>query len=111
MKIAINTCFGGYNLSNSAIAEYARLTGMDLEVDEYCDFNLLKDGKYYSANRIKRTDPVLIEVIERLGDEAAGNCSRLEIVEIPTGEKYRITDYDGNEGIELASEIHWDVAT
>lgn len=46
-----------------------------------------------------RLDPVLIEVIEELGDEASSHFSNLQIVEIPNDviEDYMIDDYDGFE--------------
>ena len=46
-----------------------------------------------------RFDPVLIEVIEELGDEASSVFSKLQIVEIPDDviEDYMIDDYDGFE--------------
>lgn len=47
-----------------------------------------------------RSDPDLIEIIERLGDKANGYCAKLAIEEIPDGEEYEITEYDGFEGVE-----------
>lgn len=46
-----------------------------------------------------RTDKLLIQVIEELGEEANGNCASLKIVEIPDGIDYSIEEYDGNEHI------------
>jgi hypothetical protein len=68
------------------------------------------DGLYKSANeRAKsieveyrpnnRHDPLLIQVIEELGEEASGKLSKLEIVEIPDGVEYEIDQYDGMETI------------
>lgn len=50
-----------------------------------------------------RSDPLLIQVIEELGDAASGFCAELKIVEIPDGTKYEIEEYDGKEWV---SEIH-----
>jgi len=112
MKIVINTCFGGFGFSNLAVSEYAKLSGMRVQVDEFGDYKLINvDGEYVPTWRIKRNDLILVKIVERLGDEASGSCSRLEIVEVPAGEKYRIIEYDGNESIELESDIAWDVAT
>ena len=46
-----------------------------------------------------RFDPVLIEVVEELGDEASSKFSKLQIIEIPddVAEDYMIDDYDGFE--------------
>ena len=47
-----------------------------------------------------RTDPDLIEVVERLGNKANAACASLAIVEIPDGAQFEITEYDGNESVE-----------
>ena len=44
-----------------------------------------------------REDPVLIEVVEELGDRASGRFSKLVVVDIPDGMEYEIDDYDGVE--------------
>lgn len=46
-----------------------------------------------------RTDPLLIQVIEELGEEANSRFSRLEIVEIPDELEWEIDDNDGYETI------------
>lgn len=46
-----------------------------------------------------RSDPDLIEVIERLGDKANGACAELAIKEIPDGASFEITEYDGSEDV------------
>jgi hypothetical protein len=54
---------------------------------------------YFTDDKIERNDPLLIQVVERLGDKANGDCAELEIVEIPDGTDYTIEEYDGNEHI------------
>lgn len=83
MKIVINTCFGGFNLSTKALLRYRELTGQD----EVC---------YWE---IDRADPVLVQVVEELGDEADGEFSRLKIVEIPDDVRWFIEEYDGSEHV------------
>lgn len=46
-----------------------------------------------------RADPDLIEVIERLGEKANGDCASLAIEEIPDGVEFEIDEYDGNESV------------
>jgi hypothetical protein len=77
MKIVINRCFGGFGLSEEALA--------------------LLDIEY--AWDIQRNDPRLVEVVERLGKAANGACSELRVVEIPDGVEYNLSDYDGVETI------------
>ncbi len=61
------------------------------------------DWKYhFMVYDIERTDPNLIAVVEKLGEEANGSCSSLKIVEIPEGINWEINDYDGMESIDEA---------
>jgi len=46
-----------------------------------------------------RHDPLLIQVIEEMGEKANGPCAQLRIVEIPDGTDYEISEYDGKEHI------------
>lgn len=62
-----------------------------------------KDSGYWYSGSIERIDPLLIEVIEALGDEANGDCASLKVVDIPDSIDYNIDDYDGMESI---SETH-----
>lgn len=56
--------------------------------------------KHYINNRPDdRTDPLLVQVVEELGDEANGDCAKLRIVEVPDGIEWEIDEYDGVEHI------------
>lgn len=46
-----------------------------------------------------RSDPVLIKVVEELGEKANGRCAELSVVEIPDGVDWEISEYDGMEYI------------
>jgi len=60
--------------------------------------------KYNFYDRdIERNDPILIQVIEELGDKASGRYSKLRIVEIPDDVQWEIEEYDGQEWV---SEKH-----
>ena len=83
MKIAINTCFGGFGLSQKAIDLYNQLSGKEA---------------YYHFD-IERNDPFLIQVIEQLGKEANTIYASLHIVEIPDDVKWHIAEYDGSEHV------------
>ena len=84
VKIALNKCFGGFSLSEKAYE------ALGLEWDKY--------GFEYKEEH-KRTDPKLIEVIEKLGEEADGRHDRLVVVEVPDDVNWYIDDYDGVETI------------
>jgi len=52
---------------------------------------------------MKRDDPVLVQVVEELGDAASGRHAKLKVVEVPDGIDYEIDEYDG---IERIAEVH-----
>ena len=128
MKIVVNRCFGGFGLSYEAVMLYAKLNGINLYgyINDYSDktyttflpykeegrkscihystLSILPNGKlddesYFSVYNIKRTDPILIEVVETLGEKANGEHAKLEIVEIPDGIEWHIDEYDGIESV------------
>jgi len=89
MKVVINNCWGGFSLSNEALA----MIGIK---DAYpCNktFGLKGYGDEY------RADERLIKAVETLGKNANGSCAELKIVEVPNGIKFHIDDYDGCETI------------
>lgn len=51
-----------------------------------------------------REDPVLIEVVEELGDRANSPFSKLVVVDIPDGMEYEIDEYDGVETLHQKVE-------
>lgn len=93
-KIVINACFGGFSLSDQALARYRELA------------NPPKDWSEYDLDR---QDPLLIQVVEELGKKANGDCAQLAIKELPQGTEFRIREYDGGEWIETPDSIEWEV--
>jgi hypothetical protein len=94
-KIVYNGCYGGFSLSLAAWERYIELGG--------------KAESSFDLDR-NRTDPVLVQVVEELGERANGMCAELRIYEIAVGTKYRIDEYDGLEHIETEDDIRWSVA-
>jgi hypothetical protein len=89
-KIAINTDFGGFGLSDQAINLYKILTGIPPAEDVY----------YWE---IARNNPQLIQIVEQLGKNANTRYSTLKIVEIPDDVEWQISEYDG---VEWVAEKH-----
>lgn len=85
-KIIINRSYGGYCIHEEAINLYKKLKNLPIE-----------EAIYY--HNIERTDPVLIQVVETLGDKASCGSSELKIVTVPDDVKWEIEDYGGMERV------------
>lgn len=88
MKIVINDCFGGCELSEDFLDKY---------------------GKEFKG--LKRNDPRLVAAIEEFGEEeSSGYCAKLHIVEIPDDcTDYYVNEYDGAEEVIYVKDgkLHW----
>lgn len=89
-KIVINCCYGGFRLSSEAQLKLAERGGMDEMQARYNAFG-------------HRENPILVSIVEEMGDLASGRNSRLRIVEIPDDIEWEIEEYDGAEWV---SEKH-----
>jgi hypothetical protein len=123
MKVVINTCYGGFNLSNEAFEEYLKIKDIKfytdeglfgsknyytVPVEEYVANNQKcsekldfteTDGLYLSPYDIERNDPILVSIVERLKEKADGTYARLKIVEVPDDVQWVIEEYDGSEWV------------
>ena len=80
MKIVINACYGGFSLSKSAAAYMGTST--------------------HPWDEDIRTDPRLVDMVERDALAASGDCAELTVVEIPdNATDWEMSDYDGIESI------------
>lgn len=129
MKVVINRKYGGFGLSLAAQKRYLEKQGKECffyslglsgeisntKTDENSknlftvaytkDFGESTKGKdtkefYFDCNRVSRNDPVLVAVVEEMGEAVNDRCSQLEIVEIPDDVEFEIDDYDGMESVE-----------
>jgi hypothetical protein len=80
-KVVINSCYGGFGLSDKAIA---RLKELGLE--------------FKWEHDIPRHHPLLVQVVEEFGEEASGSYAKVEVVEIYS-KLYKIDEYDGLESV------------
>lgn len=92
MKVVINTCYGGFGLSENAKERYVELTGS-------------KHTHWYDMNR---ADKYLVQVVEELGPAADGPNAKLKVVNVEGGSLFRINEYDGYEEIEYRDiDVSW----
>ena len=95
MKVVINTCYGGFGLSEEARERYVELTGS-------------KPTHWYDMNR---ADKYLVQVVEELGAAADGPHAKLKVVNVEGGSLFRINEYDGYEEIEYRDiDVSWVLA-
>ena len=90
MKVVINECHGGFNLSPEALLLYRERA------------NVPEDFPLY-AWQIPRNDENLINVVEEMNHESWGQFAKLRIVEIPDDVESEIAEYDG---VEWVAEKH-----
>lgn len=111
-KIVYNACYGGFGLSDEAVAMYLQLKGYKFtrEKGRWGDDFTVEGWDDFYYRDIERDDPILVQVVEKLGDKANGSCAKLRIEYVPKGTLYRITEYDGYESIETKEDLDWKVA-
>jgi len=89
-KVVINACYGGFGLSDEAIAMYRERKG------------IAADERTTYADELARDDADLIAVVEALRENANAHYSELKVVKVPMWlqEKgWTIEEYDGAEHI------------
>lgn len=111
MKVIINKCYGGFSISERALMKLREL-GQQGALDEVAVGESYDDGEIrtiimdsvsYFVHNIPRNDPLLVEVVEEMGEEANGGCAELLVVEVPEDIEWEIEEYDG---IEWVAEKH-----
>jgi hypothetical protein len=119
MKIVFNNCRGGFDLSEQAIALFAKKKKLALFLvrgTETIMHRIYRKNFYYTKSKdnrlndkdglwhidqIPRNDLDLVSVVEELGKLANTNYSRLSIVDIPDNVSYRIEQDDGQETVKF----------
>jgi len=99
-----------YNFQNG-IDEYIKIKDLNerslfiypITKDLGNKINEIPNDCWFNSRDEERDNPLLIQVVEELGEEANGDCARLQIVEIPDDVEWEIEEYDG---MEWVSEKH-----
>lgn len=76
-----------------------------MSMDERIAYNEEYEKQTWSYYSVDRHDPVLVQVVEELGDKANTQYSKLSIEEVYG--QYRINEYDGLESVETSGSINW----
>lgn len=134
-KVVYNACFGGFGLSREACQRYFDIKGQKVWIEDHepkilgifdvwlvppeervkkknsmsreegLEYNKKYSEQTWYYTNIDRHDPVLVQVVEELGDKANSEYAKLRIEEVHG--PYRITEYDGNESIETPGGLDW----
>jgi hypothetical protein len=132
MKVVINRCYGGFSLSVEAMELYAKkiskavypeqvnayftqywlvpeeervkpINWNKASIKQKTEYNRKIEEQMINNRNFERHDPILVEVVEELGEKASGQFADLEIIEIPDDVEYTIQEYDG---VEWVAEKH-----
>ena len=132
-KVVYNACYGGFGLSKEACQRYWDIQGQSIwfedalwgftvwlvppeerleqkewssmTVDERVAYNRAHSEQTWYNRTVDRHDPVLVQVVEELGDKANGEYAKLRIEEVYGS--YRIDEYDGNESVMTSGDYNW----
>lgn len=113
IKVAINRCFGGFGLSETAFESLLERKGIAFDKIVPEEKSLISGPSYYAAGYAgddehylseydlcnDRSDSDLIAVIEELKDAANSWAAEIAIVIIPDGVEWHISEYDGLEHV------------
>jgi hypothetical protein len=91
MEVLYNTCYGGWGISDKAMELYKLRNINDNSIELVYDELLC------------RTDPILIQIYNELGDEMNTKWCKIKIKKIPKKYEnyYFISEYDGKECVEI----------
>lgn len=116
MKVVSNGSYGGFSISKEAVLLGREISGDPkwggtLKGECYEDGSLCDNDWDAHGMDLSRTDPTLIEVIEKLGQKADGRFARLRICDVQSGKQYRIDEYDGKECVMTVDDYTWEIAS
>ena len=71
----------------------------EMTTEERMAHNLRCESQVFYDNDLERNDPLLVQVVEELGQAASGQFAALTVVEIPDAVEWVIEEYDGSEHV------------
>jgi len=127
-KVVINRRYGGFSLSEAGIRKYFEILGQPVWVEKDVVLNTYWkvppdqrqertvggawyemsiddrwDREVFCDRGLDRDDPILVRVVEELGEKANGRFAELKVIEIPDDVEWTIDEYDG---MEWVAEVH-----
>ena len=109
MKIVINTATGGFGLNDKGMSEFLSRKGVTFFTEQSKHKTTIyyvgEKREVFSDHDIDRGDPVLVALVETLGDDIAEvPYCHLRVVEIPDGVKWMVMEEEW--GVEYVAEQH-----
>lgn len=95
--------FSAYDVAEAEVNAHAQRDWHSLSDEQKKSSNEWHDVHGFETRSFDRHDPLLIRIVEELGEKASGGFAKLKIVEIPDGTNYEIDEYDGMESVH---EVH-----
>jgi len=71
----------------------------EMSLEDRREYNQKHSEQTWYYGWVNRSDPILVQVVEELGEVAAGRHAELKIVEIPDDVQWDIEEYDGLEHV------------
>jgi hypothetical protein len=93
-KVVINDRHGGFSLSAAAVLRMRELGSEAAHKHKLSERRSF--GEYLD---VPRDDPLLVQVVEEMGDAASGSLAALTAVEIPADVEWEIAEFDGLEHV------------
>jgi len=105
--VVINSEHGGFSISRAAEVAYLERTGTAYAFQDREDRDAtLSNGQYIMVNdqhwdgrTIKRDDPVLVSIVQEMGEAADGPLASLRVVQLPADVDWQVEEYDGQEWV------------
>lgn len=93
IEVMYNSQYGGFGFSQKAIDEYN-----ELRIAADPNYNLIDR---HQARYISRTNPIMISIVKRLGNDANGRYADIHVGKIPVIYKdyYKIEECEGQETV------------
>jgi hypothetical protein len=76
-----------------------------MSLTERLAYNKKHSEQTWYDHNVDRHDPILVQVVEELGEEADGDYAKLAIAEVSG--PYRIDEYDGYESVQQPDGYDW----
>ena len=110
-RIALCVTYGGFSLSRAAFLRLRELgcavALAEPDVGEPWDKSrpdaLRRDDQGGFCREIDRDDPLLLRVLDEMGQAAAGTCCKLGVARVPAGVDWELDEHDGHERV---AQVH-----